>query len=586
MSSSWPVGVTTQADMHRYAKTLFGDCEIENLLAGMPFEASPGRFRIRVKGACNQGNWKRWPDLIDEAMKATVETYGYPDIIQVKSKVSDAARGRLYDTLQVTPNTCTCRVYFGGDGHHKLQTGSSATTATQTMGKMLMAKFKPTTEQWNENQPGYHAKAFHLVLNKYHRNDGIDPHQDISDTYSYINPITSLSYGRGSILTITDSMKETKQRTALYYQFPGDAIIMSGEFNVSFFHGVPPVDSWPDLFQRRNIVRKLPPNELDEAYRVIQGEMNERFNVTIRWHESHFDGCPYLCGTDAPYLCRAPARPIHGDLDDPEAPCLPGSASLEKGLEMSAVHKIVGPVVPPPPAPPPRLIKEPQVAPENYTEQATVAQAALFRLFADVTSGVPDWMDFCAAIALLPSRASEKRDYEILKSLRDKQARYVHLLARIKESYFDAATKSDLTAAKHVLRRESQKLSLLECRVEIYSTILDYVAQVPFNEIRLATDHTSRNEPGVIRAIVTFKQARILVDSVLLTPIYKKNKLIVNISKISPWNHSEQCYLMLDVFRSGTLQVEKRKFCTQYVQIKYFEASWPAADSGVRLAQR
>ena len=90
MSSSWPVGVTTQEDMHRYANTLFGNCEIENLLTGMPFDGYSGCFLIRVKGACNKGNWKIWPDLIDEAMKATVETYGRPDIIQVKSRVSGA----------------------------------------------------------------------------------------------------------------------------------------------------------------------------------------------------------------------------------------------------------------------------------------------------------------------------------------------------------------------------------------------------------------------------------------------------------------------------------------------------------------
>ena len=140
-------------------------------------------FLIRVKGACNQGNWKRWPDLIGEATKATVDTYGRPDIIQVKSKVSGAPRARLYATLQVTPNTCTCRVSFGGDGHHKLQTRSSTTTATQTMGKLLMAKFKPTTDQWDEHQPGYHTKACHLVLNTHHRNDGIDAHHDLSMTY-------------------------------------------------------------------------------------------------------------------------------------------------------------------------------------------------------------------------------------------------------------------------------------------------------------------------------------------------------------------------------------------------------------------
>ena len=147
MSSSWPVGVTTQEDMHRYAKTLFGDCEIENLLTGMPFGGYPGCFLIRVKGACNKGPWNSWPDLIDEAMKDTVKTYGRQDIIQVKAKVAGAPRARLYDTLQVAPNGCTCRVYFGSDKHHKHQTSSSATTATQRMDNMMMAKFKPRPEQ-------------------------------------------------------------------------------------------------------------------------------------------------------------------------------------------------------------------------------------------------------------------------------------------------------------------------------------------------------------------------------------------------------------------------------------------------------
>ena len=153
----------------------------------------------------------------------------------------------------------------------------------------------------------------------------------------------------------------------------------------------------------------------------------------------------------------------------------------------------------------------------------------------------------------------------------------MHLLTTIKESYFDAATECDLVAAKHVLRRESQKLSLLECRLEIYTTVLEQVAQVAFNEIRLAADHSNHNDTKVIRAIVTFKQAGMLVDAVSLTEIAKNNKLIVDISKISAWNQLLQYYLMLDVFRTGTMQVEKRRFCPQYVQIKYFEASWPAA---------
>ena len=56
-----------------------------------------------------------------------------------------------------------------------------------------------------------------------------------------------------------------------------------------------------------------------------------------------------------------------------------------------------------------------------------------------------------------------------------------------------------------MLRRESKKLTLLECRVEMYITIWEQVTQVAFNEIRLATDHTSNNDTKVKRAIVTFK---------------------------------------------------------------------------------
>ena len=91
---------------------------------------------------------------------------------------------------------------------------------------------------------------------------------------------------------------------------------------------------------RQNIVSMLPDNELDEAISVIKGEMSERFNVTIRWHESHFKGCPYCCNTAA--QIAVPQAP---------APCLPGPAPVKKMPEMAAVKKIVGPVEPPPPPP-------------------------------------------------------------------------------------------------------------------------------------------------------------------------------------------------------------------------------------------
>ena len=123
----------------------------------------------------------------------------------------------------------------------------------------------------------------------------------------------------------------------------------------------------------------LPQNEFDEANRVIDGgEMNERFNVTIRWHESHYDGCPYLCGTAAQIAVpQAPARPSHIELGDPEAPRVPGPAPLKKMPEMAAVNKIVGPVPPPPlpPAPPPAAVTETTTTAVAETTTAAVAQS-------------------------------------------------------------------------------------------------------------------------------------------------------------------------------------------------------------------
>jgi len=157
------------------------------------------------------------------------------------------------------------------------------------------------------------------------------------------------------------------------------------------------------------------------------------------------------------------------------------------------------------------------------------------------------------------------------------QIRYLDLLLRTKEKYLQAATETDLAAAKHVFRRESQKLSLLETRIEIHTTISQQIGQVGFNEVRLATDHSSNNDTKVKRAIVTFKQAGMLVDAVSLEHIANSCKLIVDIENISPWNYSDGCYLMLDVFRSGTMEVERRRLSSRFVQIKYFEASWPGA---------
>ena len=206
-----------------------------------------------------------------------------------------------------------------------------------------------------------------------------------------------------------------------------------------------------------------------------------------------------------------------------------------------------------------------------------------YRLFANMTKDVPDWSRLCMALPLLPSRAAQKDDYDNLRSLRNEQARYVRQLYRFQDIHSDAGTETELEDAKHMLREEYQKLTLLDSRLDIYYSALQEGDQVAFNEQRLPNDHTSHNEPRVNRAIVTFRQAMMLINNVSLKEIYYNKRLVVDVRKFSRWNHKEKYYLLLDVFKNGTMDVEKKKIVTGTVQIKYFDASWPAAPVAHRV---
>ena len=184
MENSWPHGVTTLEDMYEFSWKLFGkERAIENLLKDTDFDAPSGCFLIRVKDACNQGNWTEWQTLIDDAMKDTMDVWG-KKAVEVRARSAGQGRIRQYDCLQVSSSPCNCRVCFGGDSHQaKLETGSFANKATTSMAMQLRGKFWSTKEKWHEKELGYHTKAFHLVLNRYERNDGIEDHQDHSKTY-------------------------------------------------------------------------------------------------------------------------------------------------------------------------------------------------------------------------------------------------------------------------------------------------------------------------------------------------------------------------------------------------------------------
>ena len=80
-------------------------------------------------------------------MNEAVQTLGDATCIHVKSK-TDKSKSRRYDTLQVTPAKCTCRVTFGGDKHQRHQTSARAnsyTAATALAFQQLLFFMKAVT---------------------------------------------------------------------------------------------------------------------------------------------------------------------------------------------------------------------------------------------------------------------------------------------------------------------------------------------------------------------------------------------------------------------------------------------------------
>ena len=171
----------------------------------------------------------------------------------------------------------------------------------------------------------------------------------------------------------------------------------------------------------------------------------------------------------------------------------------------------------------------------------------------------------------------------MMNALRKQQAQYVQHLVSQKRATCDDEHLMDQEIAKQLLQKETRKQSLLESRIEIYDTVMQAVTQVAFNEERLAADHCSGNDKHVRRVILTFKQARMLLGTVSLQYLVYDEMVIADISKIFNWNWYRECYVELNSFRRGTRQVQKFAVCTEFLHIKWLEASWPAASTFHRL---
>ena len=84
--------------------------------------------------------------------------------------------------------------------------------------------FRKATLQWQ------------VLWNNHKENHSIEPHADHCDTYHFVDPTTSLSFGHGGILKATTGQGAEK----MLYQEDGDVFINAGKFQSEFLHGVPP----------------------------------------------------------------------------------------------------------------------------------------------------------------------------------------------------------------------------------------------------------------------------------------------------------------------------------------------------------
>ena len=136
--------------------------------------------------------------------------------------------------------------------------------------------------------------------NDHMQGHGIDLHSDASRTYRSLDPILSLSFGRGGVLTL--GTHKGRAPSKMLFQEGGDVLVMAGDFQSEFVHGVPTRSSWSHLrnlpmFTGMNQWEKLGlDKEIELHETAVPGAQHVRMNCTIRWHSTHNPQCPMHVG--------------------------------------------------------------------------------------------------------------------------------------------------------------------------------------------------------------------------------------------------------------------------------------------------
>ena len=312
---SWPHAVTSWEDIVKFAQLLFGkDVRVENYSSRLP-TSSQESFLLFAKGACKAPRpFSAVRRLISRHL-GEIENFeeGRGNSAQkLKSQEVGGRKGNqvYYYSSQVTCEPCTCRTFFGADAHQwHIPTSSGCWEAGAEFHQLLDHTLAENFKEFGNTQqlPAWMEKSWQVVFNKNNHNQGhgIDPHTDWYWTYQDGDPITSFSFGRGGILTLESI--DRKGGKKILYQEDGDVLIMSGNFQREYLHGVPERSKWNELMQDTSFVAIQEWEQIGMASEVKQhntcdrNEEHLRFNCTLRWHHSHETGCPMaLRGASTP----------------------------------------------------------------------------------------------------------------------------------------------------------------------------------------------------------------------------------------------------------------------------------------------
>eukprot|EP00435_Cladocopium_sp_Y103_P031607 s1794_g8.t1 len=119
----------------------------------------------------------------------------------------------------------------------------------------------------------------------------------------------------------------------------GDVLIMAGKFQTEFLHGVPQREMWQNLcdghmFDGMQDWEKRGMRDEVELHRSCQGTGKHlRYNCTLRWHDTHWVGCPEH--KSEPLIGSASAAPV-----TLSAAAANGSLPVVAGLERSLQQMI------------------------------------------------------------------------------------------------------------------------------------------------------------------------------------------------------------------------------------------------------